>query len=113
MMMISKRQDPAISELARDMGADRTTMTRNLEQLQKRGFIEITQGKNFRTKAVRVSRHGQAALQRSIAYWQKAQSKVLKTLGQDRWTRMLTDLSALASLTGQSPRSRPRTEARP
>jgi hypothetical protein len=52
-------------------------------------------------------------LQRSIAYWQKAQSKVLKTLGQDRWTRMLTDLSALASLTGQSPRSRPRTEARP
>ena len=55
MMMISGRQNPTISELARDIGADRTTMTRNLEQLQKRGFIEITQGKNLRTKAVRIA----------------------------------------------------------
>lgn len=98
MMMISRRQNPTISELARDIGADRTTMTRNLEQLQKRGFIEITQGKNLRTKAVRIAPEGQAALERSITYWQKAQNKVLKTLGQDRWTRMLTDLSALAPL---------------
>ena len=98
MMMISRRQNPTISELARDIGADRTTMTRNLEQLQKRRFIEITQGKNLRTKAVRIAPKGQAALERSVAYWQKAQNKVLKTLGQDRWTRMLTDLSALAAL---------------
>ena len=98
MMMISRRQNPTISELARDIGADRTTMTRNLEQLQKRRFIEITQGKNLRTKAVRIAPKGQAALERSVAYWQSAQNKVLKTLGQDRWTRMLTDLSALAAL---------------
>ena len=101
MMMISRRQNPTISELARDIGADRTTMTRNLEQLQKRGFIEITQGKNLRTKAVRIAPKGQAALERSVAYWQKAQNKALKTLGQDRWTRMLTDLSALAPLADQ------------
>jgi DNA-binding MarR family transcriptional regulator len=102
MMMIAKRQSPTISELARDIGADRTTMTRNLEQLQKKGFIEITQGKNLRTKAVRIGPRGHAALERSIAYWQKAQNKVLKTLGQDRWARMLTDLSALATLADQS-----------
>jgi DNA-binding MarR family transcriptional regulator len=101
MMMISGRQNPTISELARDIGADRTTMTRNLEQLQKRGFIEITQGKNLRTKAVRIAPKGQAALERSTAYWQKAQNKVLKTLGQDRWTRMLSDLSVLAPLADQ------------
>lgn len=101
MVMISRRQNPTISDLARDIGADRTTMTRNLEQLQKRGFIEITQGKNLRTKAVRIAPKGQAALERSIAYWQKAQNKVLKTLGQERWTRMLTDLSALTPLADQ------------
>jgi DNA-binding MarR family transcriptional regulator len=55
MMMIARRENPTISALARDIGADRTTMTRNLEQLEKKGFIYITQGKDLRTQAVQVA----------------------------------------------------------
>jgi DNA-binding MarR family transcriptional regulator len=102
MMMIARRQSPTISELAREIGADRTTMTRNLEKLQKRGFIRITHGKNLRTKAVEIAPKGTTALERSISYWQQAQSKVLKKLGQERWTRMLADLSALCALAEKS-----------
>ena len=98
MMMIARRQSATISELAREIGADRTTMTRNLEKLQQRGFIQITHGKNLRTKAVEIAPKGRKALERSISYWQQAQSKVLKTLGQERWDRMLADLSALSAL---------------
>src|SRR5690349_12170416 len=63
MMMISKRENPKISELAREVGADRTTMTRNLEQLEKKGFIRISQGKDKRSKAVQIVPKGKAALQ--------------------------------------------------
>jgi DNA-binding MarR family transcriptional regulator len=98
MMMIARRKSPTISELAREIGADRTTMTRNLEKLQKQGFIQITHGQNLRTKAVEIAPKGKTALERSISYWQQAQNKVLKTLGQERWDRMLTDLSALSAL---------------
>ena len=98
MMMIARRESPTISELARDIGADRTTMTRNLDQLEKKGFIRVVQGKNLRTKAVQVAPKGRAALERSITYWQKAQTKVLKTLGENRWGRMLDDLSVLTTV---------------
>lgn len=101
MMQIVRRENPRISQLAREVGADRTTMTRNLEQLEKRGFVRVTQGKDMRTKAVQATPKGKAALERSISHWRKAQTKVLKTLGDDRWRRMLDDLSVLGSLARQ------------
>jgi DNA-binding MarR family transcriptional regulator len=98
MMMIARRDNPTISALARDIGADRTTMTRNLEQLQKKGFIYVTRGKDLRTKAIQVAPKGHAALERSKSCWQKAQAKVLKALGEDRWSRMMSDLAVLTML---------------
>jgi DNA-binding MarR family transcriptional regulator len=102
MMQISRRENARISELAREVGADRTTMTRNLEQLEKKGFIRVVQGKDLRTKAVQITPRGKAALERSISHWQKAQARVVKTLGDDRWQRMLSDLSVLSTLARQS-----------
>ena len=98
MMMISRRDSPAISELSREIGADRTTMTRNLDHLERKGFIRVVQGKDMRTKAVEVTPKGKSALDRSIAYWQKAQARTVKALGEDRWERMLEDLSVLSNL---------------
>lgn len=101
MMQIARRENPRISQLAREVGADRTTMTRNLEHLEKKGFVRVAQGEDMRTKAVQITPRGKAALQRSASYWQKAQIKVVKTLGEDRWKRMLADLSVLATLARQ------------
>src|SRR5437763_6503719 len=52
MMIIARKESPMISELAEYIGADRTTMTRNLDQLVKRGLIRIARGKDLRSKAV-------------------------------------------------------------
>jgi DNA-binding MarR family transcriptional regulator len=101
MMAIRRRENPTISELAEQLGADRTTMTRNLEQLAKRGFISIAQGKNLRSKAVRLEPKGKAALERSVSYWRNAQTKVVELLGEDRWGRMLSDLAVLSTLTAE------------
>jgi DNA-binding MarR family transcriptional regulator len=96
MMMIARRERPTISEVAEHTGADRTTMTRNLGHLEKRGLIRIVQGKNLRSKAVELTPKGKAAIKRSVPYWRKAQAKVLELLGEDRWDRMLSDLSVLS-----------------
>lgn len=73
-------------------------MTRNLDHLERKGFIRVVQGKDMRTKAVEVTPKGKSALDRSIAYWQKAQARTVKALGEDRWERMLEDLSVLSNL---------------
>ena len=62
LMMITRLESPAVSELAERTGADRTTMTRNLGHLEKRGFIRIAQGKDIRSKAVELTPKGKAAL---------------------------------------------------
>src|SRR5580765_2302157 len=69
MMIIAHKESPTISQLAECMGADRTTMTRNLEQLVKRGLIRIAQGKDLRSKAVVLEPKGKAALERSVSHW--------------------------------------------
>jgi len=33
-----------------------------------------------------------------VRHWKKAQTKVLETLGEDRWSRMMGDLAAVALL---------------
>ena len=98
MLMISRRTNPTISELAAVTGADRTTMTRNLGQLQKRGFVRVAQGRDMRTKAVEIVPKGKTALESSVRHWEKAQAKALEVLGEDRWRRMLVDLSVLSTL---------------
>lgn len=102
MMAIARRECPAISALAKEVGADRTTMTRNLNHLQKKGFIQVVQGKDLRTRAVQISQAGRTALDQSISYWQKAQARVLKAVGVARRDRILDDLSVLSGLAKRS-----------
>ncbi len=102
MMIIARKESATISEIAEYMGADRTTMTRNLDHLEKRGLIRIVQGKDLRSKAVELQPKGRVALDRSLSYWQNAQARVLAVLGEHRWGRMLADLSILSGLTEQN-----------
>jgi DNA-binding MarR family transcriptional regulator len=97
LVIISKRGSASISGLANDIGLDRTTLTRNLKPLEKRGLIRIAHGAK-RSKDVTLLPKGEAALQESMAYWRKAQDKVVQALGEDRWQRMRQDLAAAMAL---------------
>jgi len=101
MMMITRLERPTVSELAERTGADRTTMTRNLGLIEKLGFIRIAQGKDIRSKAVELTPKGKAALKRSVPHWRRAQATTLDLLGEDRWNRMLADLSVLSTLAAE------------
>jgi DNA-binding MarR family transcriptional regulator len=71
---------------------DRTTLTRNLELLQKQGLIEVASGEDRRTRIVTLTAEGNAAIAEALPFWKKAQSHVVNSLGQERWADMLTDL---------------------
>ncbi len=101
-IIIAKRGTTTITGLARDIGADRTTLTRNLQQLERKGLVRISRGRDHRSKAVTLLPSGEQALLASFAHWKRAQRKVVAALGEDRWQRMLRDLSAVAALAGNS-----------
>ncbi len=100
MAVIRKRGAANITALAHDVGLDRTTLTRNLKQLEQRGFIEISPATANR-KEIRLLPEGAHALDTALLHWRKTQESVVKELGEERWERMQQDLAVVMALADQ------------
>ena len=86
----------SITELAAHLGLDRTTLTRNLRLVKHRGFVEVGAGKDARSRNVSITVQGTAVLDEAFPLWKQAQTRVVKTLGPDRWGTLLKELRAVA-----------------
>jgi DNA-binding MarR family transcriptional regulator len=91
-----------VTRLAQIGVMDRTTLTRNLKPLERKGLIQITPGKDQRTRVVTITDEGQKALVQALPLWKKAQVGVVKRLGQERWNSLRTDLGEVVSLASKS-----------
>jgi DNA-binding MarR family transcriptional regulator len=98
--MIRRHGSASITVLARDIGLDRTTLTRNLKHLAQRGLIEISPA-TANKKEVRLLPEGEAALDDALLHWRKTQDRVIQELGEERWKRMRRDLAAVMKLASQ------------
>lgn len=96
---LSKLGPLPLSQLADHMVMDRTTLTRNLQPLQKRKLVDTTPGKDRRVRNVELTAQGQRLLDEAIPLWWKAQTQIVEGLGQKRWAGLLDELSATVSLT--------------
>jgi len=88
-----------MSRLAEFLVMDRTTLTRNLRPLEREGLIRIKAGKDQRERDVTITRQGVGSLAKVYPLWKKAQSRVATGLGQERMSRLLSDLSTLVEVT--------------
>ena len=77
---------------------DRTTLTRNLKLLEKRGLIRVQMGNDRREREVTLTARGREALASGLPLWQKAQTRVVQGLGEERWNALRKGLSAVVSL---------------
>ena len=89
-----------ISEVAKFLTMDRTTLTRNLKPLLSQGLVRIHKGKDQRTRRLSLTAKGRETLVRAIPLWEKAQAQVVQKLGPERFSSLLTDLSTIKSLAG-------------
>jgi DNA-binding MarR family transcriptional regulator len=90
-----------ISDLANKLGMDRTTLTRNLSVLQRQGFIEISQGKDHRTRIVTATQKGHNAVAKTILLWNEVQHKVKQEMGESSWRELMKNLGQLLKVTEQ------------
>lgn len=87
-----------VSALARLLALDRTTMTRNLGPLERRGFVASVEGADRRNKVLRLTEKGRSVLARALPAWQRAQAQVVRDLGEHRWKGLLQGLKAATSV---------------
>lgn len=95
---ISIAGSTTITRLAEDLVMDRTTLTRNLKPLERQGLIEIASGQDQRTRVVALTAEGREALAKAIPLWEQVQASVVEGLGQNRWSTLLSNLSATVLL---------------
>jgi DNA-binding MarR family transcriptional regulator len=84
----------AVSRLARELVMDRSTLTRNLRPLERRGLLRLAPGKDVRTRLVVLTPAGREALVRALPVWEKTQHRFQEQLGHGRWKELLASLNA-------------------
>jgi DNA-binding MarR family transcriptional regulator len=84
---------PSISQLAKGLVMDRTTLTRNLKPLEKEGLIKITSGDDKRNHFVKITPKGKSAMEKTLPYWEKARTVVSEEFGQKHLDGLLKDLA--------------------
>lgn len=86
----------SMTQLAERLGMDRTTLTRNLQPLARRGLVAVGSGDDRRTRRIAVTEAGRQAFAAAKPLWSKAQQHILDRLTPERWRelRALLDLAA-------------------
>ena len=85
----------SITALARLMGMDRSTLTRNLRPLETEGLIALGLEGWRRSRTLEITRTGRTRLREALPLWEKAQQALRTKLGDRRWDLIRKDLDDL------------------
>jgi DNA-binding MarR family transcriptional regulator len=85
-----------MAELSDWLGMDRTTLVRNLRPLQRDGFVKAVGGGRGNRVELTITTKGRKQIEKLAPAWKSAQSAVVKTLGEKRWSTILSDLETAA-----------------
>ena len=85
-----------MAELSDWLGMDRTTLVRNLRPLQRDGLVKAAGGGRGGRVEVSITAKGRKQIEKLTPAWKSAQSAVVKTLGEKRWSAILSDLETAA-----------------
>jgi DNA-binding MarR family transcriptional regulator len=93
---LNARDSWSMAELSDWLGMDRTTLVRNLQPLQRDGLVELGGGGRGKLVELAITAKGRNQLGKLTPAWRAAQSAVVKTLGEKRWSAVLSDLETAA-----------------
>lgn len=82
----------AVGRLAHATGMDRTTLTRNLQLLEKQGLVRLHPGADQRERRVSLTDRGHDVLARALPHWRRAQVTLAKRLGRAPLEQLLAAL---------------------
>lgn len=99
--VICKSDSIRISHLAKELGLDRTTLTRNLDVLERHGFIKISSGEDSRTRIVTITHKGRTTVAKAIPLWNDVQRKVKQQMGETLWNQLMDNLSQFVKVADQ------------
>ncbi len=98
LMAVAGYKDATIGELSQPLCMERSTLSRNIAVLQKKGLVTIEEGEDRRQQRIRITDSGVSVLQEALPLWQGVQESLAGELGEERITNLLKDLHNLSQL---------------
>jgi DNA-binding MarR family transcriptional regulator len=90
------RENWNMAELSDWLGMERTTLVRNLRPLQRDGLVRAVGGGRGNRVELAITAKGRKQIEKLTPAWKSAQCAMVKTLGEKRWSAILSDLETAA-----------------
>src|SRR6476469_7420038 len=85
LLAVAAEDDMSITALAKFMGMDRSTLTRNLRPLEKEGLITLGDEGWRRSRTLEITKAGRSRLREALPLWNRAQQALKRRLGDRTW----------------------------
>ncbi len=93
--VVARNDGASVTALASLLEMERTTLTRNLQPLERDGLLHIVAGSDQRTKAVRITDAGRSAYDTARPLWQSAQDAMAQAMGPQQLEAFHAALNAM------------------
>lgn len=95
---VSKAGSITMTKLSDEMSLDRTTLTRNLQILERDGLVEVVAGSDRRVRRVALTGKGCSVLTQAIPLWEESEKALSRLLGEDQRRAMLAIAGAITAV---------------
>lgn len=96
LISLNRPRPPRITEVARLLVMDRTTLTANLKPLERRGFVEIiVDSEDRRGRRLQITDAGRGVLVAAVPVWRRTHAEIDRLLPDADPERLRGDLRAL------------------
>ena len=98
-VLVALAQAPSVplSRLAEALVMDRTTLTRNLAPLLRRGLVEESAAEDKRVRSYALTARGKQLLTRALPDWKGAQARILRALAKEDAEQLRRILRAMVA----------------
>jgi len=98
LVMLNRPSPLTVNGLAEELAMDRTTTTKNLKPLERRGLLEIRQDeKDARVRRIVLTASGHDVLTEALQYWQSTNDAIVASLDGGTLACLRSGLDTIAS----------------
>ena len=97
LVAISLMKTPTPTQIEKRLSLEKSTVSRNVERMQRRGWVEFGSGEDGRSHHLKLTAKGEKLLQQSTTAWERAQKKMAVLLGKEGVTALSRILSAVGA----------------
>lgn len=91
--VVARKDEATLTELAKTLGMERTTLSRNLRPLERNGLIEISAEGYRRARSANITNKGIAVMEKALPLWRSAQKSLKRRLGDESWDQIQIELT--------------------